>query len=373
MHIGLSTLILRPGRSASNEPYLVGLIQGMARIPSNHTFHLFVSHDNKHLFSGLPSNWKVIEVSRFWTKNVVTRVFFEQVILAFIAFLRHIDLLHYPGSLGPLVALRPWVVTIHWDFDPIHLPSIPWAKRFYFTIFYGLAARTASKLIMPTQAFAKDFIKRWSVSEGRCAVVYHGVSQLFRLQGNTKENRGYEMHPYLFSVTNSRPHKNLPTLIETFGRLLQKHPMLHLILAGDIDEKYLASERDRFGIAKDQIRIVGFVGPDRLASLYAAASIYLTLSEAESAGLTVIEAMSFGLPVIASNIPSHRELGGDHVIFVESRDAPQIATLCDELLRDEHKRRRTGEQGRAFAARYTWEKTAQGTLAVYEEAASAAK
>jgi glycosyltransferase involved in cell wall biosynthesis len=107
-----------------------------------------------------------------------------------------------------------------------------------------------------------------------------------------------------------------------------------------------------------------------LRRLYAAADVVVHLSEAEGFGLPPLEAMACGARVIASDIAPLREVLGRHARFVPL-DAKALWHELDALwdgaaVRDD---RPANRQERLEHARtFTWERTAQLTLAAYKEA-----
>jgi glycosyltransferase involved in cell wall biosynthesis len=57
---------------------------------------------------------------------------------------------------------------------------------------------------------------------------------------------------------------------------------------------------------------------------------------------------------------------GDAALAVRPDDAEGLALAIDRLLRSPDERRALAEKGRQRAAAYTWKRTAEETLAVYE-------
>ena len=102
--------------------------------------------------------------------------------------------------------------------------------------------------------------------------------------------------PYVLAVGTMEPRKNLPTLIEAFGRL--DRPDVELVLVGargwhtEIDElvRPLGS----------RARVLGFLPDADRDALYAGAAVFCYPSTFEGFGLPVLEAMSAGTPVVTS-------------------------------------------------------------------------
>lgn len=83
-----------------------------------------------------------------------------------------------------------------------------------------------------------------------------------------------------------------------------------------------------------------------LGALYRGATIVCHASRAEGFGMTCLEAMSAGAPLIATDLPSVRELTAGRAALVPVDDADAMATSIASLLEDEERRRRLAQVGR---------------------------
>jgi glycosyltransferase involved in cell wall biosynthesis len=116
---------------------------------------------------------------------------------------------------------------------------------------------------------------------------------------------------------------------------------------------------------EDYIIWKGYIDEADKPSLYRLADIFVYPSLYEGFGLPVIEAMACGTPVIANKIPVMEEIVGDGAFLtatVREMAGAMIALLTQKPLRDT-----MINQGIAQATRYSWRKTAQQTLEVYEK------
>jgi len=116
-------------------------------------------------------------------------------------------------------------------------------------------------------------------------------------------------------------------------------------------------------------RIRGICGNDsKLASYYAGATALVVPSLYEGFGIPVVEAMRCGCPVIASNTSSLPEVGGDAIRCFDPREPEAIAEMMRRVAEDSTLRENMVFQGRAQAARFSWNKCARETYAVYKHA-----
>jgi glycosyltransferase involved in cell wall biosynthesis len=88
----------------------------------------------------------------------------------------------------------------------------------------------------------------------------------------------------------------------------------------------------------------------------------------EGFGLPVAEAMACGCPVVTSNRSSLPEVAGDAALLVAPGSVEDIADAMKRLWTDAELRSKLASRGLARATRYTWDRTAADTAAVYEAA-----
>jgi glycosyltransferase involved in cell wall biosynthesis len=117
----------------------------------------------------------------------------------------------------------------------------------------------------------------------------------------------------------------------------------------------------------NRVKLLGFVDDAQLARLYQAASVFLFPSLEEGFGIPVLEAMANGLPVVTSNVSSMPEVGGGAALYVDPTDPADMAQKVVQAVEDEMLRSNLVVQGLARAREFTWRRTAEATLAVYNE------
>jgi glycosyltransferase involved in cell wall biosynthesis len=93
----------------------------------------------------------------------------------------------------------------------------------------------------------------------------------------------------------------------------------------------------------------------------------------EGFGLPVLEAMACGVPTIASSASALIEIAGNACVTVVPGSEEDLQDAIVRLLDDEGLRRRLRAAGLSRAAEFSWERTARETVAVYEQAAGAAR
>jgi glycosyltransferase involved in cell wall biosynthesis len=114
------------------------------------------------------------------------------------------------------------------------------------------------------------------------------------------------------------------------------------------------------------VKFLDFITGDELARLYRNAVVFVYPSLYEGFGIPILEAFSSGCPVIASNVTSIPEVGGDAALYFDPRSEDQIANSLQLVLSDSVLRETLKEKGRVRAKQFSWSETARKTLAVYK-------
>jgi len=123
------------------------------------------------------------------------------------------------------------------------------------------------------------------------------------------------------------------------------------------------------GIA-ERLRFLPAVSGAELVSLLQAARALLQPSIVEGFGIPVLEAMACGCPVVASDTPALREVTGGAGLHARVGDDAALADALTQLraLGDAAELR---AQGIARAREFSWQRTAEQTLDIYQEARAA--
>jgi glycosyltransferase involved in cell wall biosynthesis len=114
--------------------------------------------------------------------------------------------------------------------------------------------------------------------------------------------------------------------------------------------------------------LTGRVADELLPTLYSGALAFVYPSLYEGFGLPPLEAMACGTPVLTSNVTSLPEVVGDAGLLVDPYNVEAIAHGIRRLVEDSALREELKRKGLERAKQFTWERTAELTWAVLEEA-----
>jgi glycosyltransferase involved in cell wall biosynthesis len=272
-----------------------------------------------------------------------------------------------------LMPLRgvPTVLTVH---DLIYKLFPAYHKKlnyWYLNLAMPLYCRRATAIIAVSQASKRDIVRFYGVDPGKVHVIYEAASSLFRPPSPDRirhVRQAYDLPDnFLLHLSTIEPRKNLNRLLDAFLPLRRLFPDLCLILAGSkgwlTDSFFAKIEAD--GLT-DAVRPLGWVPDQDLPAVIAAARLAVQPSLYEGFGLPILEHMACGQVVAASNASSHPEVGGEAAAYFDPDNVAEMTAVIRRLLTDQDEYQQRRQLGLAQAAQFSWQRTAQETLAVYE-------
>ena len=295
----------------------------------------------------------------------------EQAVLPAVLARAQVALIHFPHYNLPFFYRDAFVVTIHdlfpFDFPEIHSGPMPRAVN---QSLMRQAVRRAARIITPSKATAQALAERFPRSNVPVSAIPEATDERFNPTRNPAAEVAWQTRlgvrpPYVFYLGQWKAYKNLPVLIEAFSMLLQTHPHVQLVLAGD-DPRH-----PEVRLAADRLPAGSVVFPGRLPDaavpdLYRGAAMLILPSKAEGFGLPVIEAMACGVAIVCSDLPVLREIADGVATFCEPNNPADFARAMASTL-DEPTAGAGRERGLERARRFSWDTAAEQTVAVYED------
>lgn len=277
------------------------------------------------------------------------------------------DLYWAPNYCVPVLAPVPMVVTIH-DVNHIAMPEFMGSplRRVYARWMISNALERAERVLFDsefTRAEARRLLAPRSVDG---TVVHLGVDARWERARELAPERPLP-EPYLLYVGNVKRHKNVPFLLRAFGRIATRVP--HRLLLVGRTEGLRADPGVARALAalRDRAQLLGEVAPDAVLRYVAHADALVTASLYEGFGLPALEAMAAGCPCVVSRAGSLPEICGDAALYADPYDEKSFADRLLEIVECPDVRTTLAARGRERAARFSWDRAADLTTAVFEE------
>lgn len=308
-----------------------------------------------------------------------------------------LDVFHAPADGGlPLHKVCPYVLTYHGVPDRslaslVNSGELPGALEDYLDVRpkgLGLASaavhtlkdrvlphaylRVADLVITVSQFSKLELVRFMGISPDKIRVIYEAADEVFAeplpAEHIQQVLAKYGIPPrFVLFVGGFDKRKNVSTLLTAFTELKKEHRDVALILVGiggDIEGCRAQSTAASLQFGED-VLFLHRVSDSDLAALYRAASLFTTLSWHEGFCLPVVEAMACGTPVLASSFGAIPEVLGGAGWLVDPRCVDQVVSGMQALLGQPELRDELRARSLARSKLFSWERTAQETLAAY--------
>lgn len=292
------------------------------------------------------------------------------------------DIVHYP-YLDPFFITLPLtkkyktIVTVH-DLIPLVFPqAFPSGIR--GRVKWEIQKRLLSgvdAVITDSLSSSKDINHYINISEEKVHVVYLAAGKEYQQVDTKTKNKIKEKYVlpdrFILYVGDATWNKNLPLLIKAVNKTQYPFVVVGKVFSeGYIDKNNIWNkdllEAKRLFKENNNIKILGFIPTEDLVGIYNNAAVLLMPSLYEGFGLPVLEAMSCGCPVITSKKGSLTEIAGNAACYVNSGDEEEISESIKEIMSNTKKRNLLKEKGLLQAKKFSWQKTAEQTMEVYEK------
>jgi glycosyltransferase involved in cell wall biosynthesis len=283
-----------------------------------------------------------------------------------------VDVFHATNFTAPPTRRAATVVTVH-DLTYLRHPEMVTAASARYRSLVPRALDRGALVVTPTAAVAAEVAEAYGLGPDRMVVTPLGIDDAWRratppdpswLAANGLPER------YLLFVGNREPRKNLGTLLAAYRDLVRtRDGTPPLVLVGPPG---WGAVLDTAGLPPGTVHTPGYLPEPDLARVVAGAAALVLPSWYEGFGLPALEALACGTPVVASDLPTHREVLGDQAQLFPAGDPDALAAAMAKVLDDPG-----GEPARAArrtrAAGFTWENCATATLSAYRLALGRAR
>jgi glycosyltransferase involved in cell wall biosynthesis len=307
---------------------------------------------------------KALPSAKVVVKKGLFYLHWEQMVLPSLCREYQIDILHCPINFGlPLFNSCPQISTIH---DVIDY-KFGRGPDFQTRMLHWLTIKGSTAIITVSEFSKQDLAETLNVPKEKIHAILEAGDDIERQPAsrNILNSLGIDS-PYFFYIGGWEHRKNIRFLLKSFARA--NLVGIKLVIAGEKNQETydcvmkLASDLD----ISDRVIGLKWLEDDVLAGLYAHALAFVYPSTYEGFGLQLCEGMSYGCPLLSSNRTSLPEVLGPGGALFDPENSDELAGLLQKVANQpkfrEELKQRSIERGKDF----TWEKTAQETIQLYQ-------
>lgn len=356
--------------------YQHNLIKGLSKIDRKNRYYIFLNKRN--ILPELPRQGNFNYIKVYMPKRII----WDQFQLPIIIRKYKLDIYHSSIDTLPLLGKTRFILGV------IEIPDYRielmqqsgydslYAKLSYRynSFFFPPSLKKARVIITSSKSTKADLIQRYNIAEERIKVSYWAADAQFCAAFDEKDlfntRKKYNAQTgYILHISTSDPRENTPAVIRAYQKAQDKLKLpKKLIICGNAkpEETGLNKLIKELNL-ENEIIFTGHKIGDELVQLYQAADLFIEVSSYEGFGLEVIEAMACGIPVIASNATSLPEVIGDAGILVRPNNIDDLSSAIVQVLTKPLLKNEMCKKSLERAKFFSWDKTAQETLAIYEE------
>ncbi|MGC9217039.1 glycosyltransferase family 4 protein [Acidithiobacillus sp.] len=358
MIIGLNLLYLLRGVNGGTESYARGLVDGLGRAGAKHEFVVYLNRS--------AADWPLPDAGNFRRAVCAVdgasrgvRYAYEQMVLPLRLRRDQVDVVHSLGYVGPLLVSCSSVVTIH----DLNYKACPMSalRRSMLSFFVRQSALRADRIIAVSEFTRRELAGGVPEAAEKISVIYEAASRRqIAPEPLDRDCLGPSPPvPYAVAFSSRSPHKNILRLVDAFRRARARSCLPHrLVVIGRVPDGM---------ILDNEVISVGFQPDEVVARLLAGAEFLAFPSTYEGFGLPLLEAMEAGLPVLCSSAGSLPEIAADAALIFDPYSVDEMEVAITRMATDAKLVQDLRARGRRNLERFSWDKAARETVAVYEQ------
>ncbi len=352
--------------------YIRNLTLNLLDIDKENSYVLFVRALDRDEIESQISKFKIKNLKlEIVIANIAWHSLKEQLNFPKIIDKENVDVMHFTYQQSvPIFYKKPYVITIH-DLIKHHYitgrssTNPYWLlgfKMIAYKTLINIGSKNANKIIAVSQSTRDEIVDHLTVNKRNIDVIYEGVDD-FKISKPGKN----EIGDYFLFVGNVFQHKNTNNLIKAFKKVIEAKDV-KLVFLGRQDYFLEKLKKDvKKLIDSNQIMFIESASDSEMATLYKNSICLIRPSFMEGFSLPPLEAFESGTLALVSDIPVHKEILKDFAIYFNPRDFVDMESKMNYVLSlDKKKREAMIKNGKNLADKFSWKKTAEETLKVYE-------
>lgn len=284
-----------------------------------------------------------------------------------------IDLFFAPDHYIPFLKNTPVIATIM-DIIPLLYPewvSLRFRRQKNFA--FKKAILSTSHIITISEYSKNDLCTHLGIKKNRISVIPPGVSrEYFQMLDDDRKKKVLEKYgikkDFFVFVGTLQFRKNISRIIKAFGHLPLNIKKQHELIIIGQDGWGTEKLKAELGLMEDAGygKWIQYIPDKDLIALLQSARALVYPSLYEGFGLPVVEAFASRCPVISSGTTAIPEVAGDAAILIDPCSVAEISDAMELMTMNESERKKMISLGYRRAQQFTWEKSAEEHIKIFE-------
>ena len=378
MKIGIDIRLIGKKRTG-DEIVFLNLVKNLAKIDAENKYFLFADSRQVEIISDIADMLGISGKSNFQIIALETGNKFKWNFHTLPKYLKHNPVVIYLTQyITPFFVSKDIkIITIVHDISFNFFGQfIKFKDLFFLKTLIPVSLKRADKVIGVSEFTKDEIIKYYKIDSTKVDFMYNSIGDEFwsntysQKEIDEVRNRYKLPEKFILYMGTLQPRKNIPQLIEAFARITDRLDGVKIVLGGNRNGHNFDEKIDK-SIAKyelgDRVVFTGFVDEKDKAIVFALAQSFVFPSIYEGFGIPVLEAMSQKVPVLASSIPSLKEIAGESALYFDLEDIDDFSKKLYDISMNNELRNKLIQSGLERISFFSWEKTANKMLAIFKK------
>lgn len=250
---------------------------------------------------------------------------------------------------------------------------IKWTDLLFLKILIPWSLKRVDKILAVSEFTKKEIMDYYKINSEKIAVVPNSGGEDLNTEISAEDllaiKEKYHLpEKFILYLGTMQPRKNLPVLLETLSGL--KNSGWKLVLAGKRNAYHQDSQIEaiikKLSLEKEVI-FTGFILEEEKAAIFKLARVFCSPALYEGFNIPLLEAMRTGTPSVVSDILPHHEVAGETVLYFAPQNAGDLKNKIVKIEKDIDLRESLIQSAKERAQLFSWRKTAEKTLEIYQK------
>jgi len=380
--IGIDIRLIGKKRTG-DEVVIFNLVKNIAQIDANNEFELFTDITDEKILKEISEQLGIVGKNNFKIVSLPAKNKFTWNLWTLPKYLRQ-----NPVAVYHTQYITPWfvpkkikIVTIVHDISFNFFPQfIKFSDLFFLKALIPISLKRSDRLVGVSQFTRDEIIKFYNINPEKVDYIYDAVGDEFLNSPAGEEvseekiaevRKKYDLpEKFILYMGTLQPRKNIPQLIEAYAATKNKLGGIKLVICGN-RQAYNFDKKIDETVAKnnlsEEVFFPGYIDEKDKRFVFAAAQAFIFPSLYEGFGIPVLEAMSQKIPVLASGIPSLKEIAQNSALYFDTTSIADFSQKLYDICVNNDLRARLIQSGMARISFFSWKNSAQKMLAIYRK------